>query len=152
MCFPMNAPINDVARMVAAALVVGWFAQDALPRSLDRKITTRLTGLEETGEQSGADSSKRTASEVAQTAFDVGAAKMPARFRGNTVEWVLRYGTLAPRNGFETNSEYTARRMAFRSEVFAFVIDRYDLSYDRAAETATVLVRPVTTRFSAHGG
>jgi len=84
------------------------------------------------------------ADETAEAAFDVGVAKLPARFEGNTVEWVLRFGTLAPRSASETNAQYAARRRAFRSEVFAFVLDRHQASYDRAAETLTVSVRPAT--------
>ena len=81
---------------------------------------------------------------TSQPSFDVGVAKLPVQFKGNTVEWVLRYPTLAPRGASETNSEYAARRRAFRSEVFAFVIDRFESDYDRAAGMLTVTVRPAT--------
>lgn len=81
---------------------------------------------------------------TAQPSFDAGVAKLPAQFKGNTVEWVFRHATLAPRGASETDAEYAARRRAFRSEVFAFVLDRFESSYDRAAGTLTVTVRPST--------
>lgn len=84
--------------------------------------------------------------EAAEASFDVGVSKVPARFRGNSIEWILRFGTLAPRSASESVSAYTTRRRAFRSEVFALVPDRYDSSYDRGAETLTVTVRPTTTQ------
>ena len=87
------------------------------------------------------------ADETAQPAFDVGVSRLPVQFKGNTVEWVLRFATLAPRGASETDPEYTARRRAFRSEVFAFVVDRFESSYDRAGGMLTVTVRPAT-----HGG
>lgn len=83
--------------------------------------------------------------EMAQSAFDVGVSKLPAQFQGNTVDWVLRFGTLAPRTAFETNDEYVARRRKFRSEVFAFVPDRYDLDSMPAAGSVVVTVRPEVT-------
>jgi len=87
--------------------------------------------------------------ETAQAAFDVGVAKLPARFQGNTVEWVLRFGSLAPRTAFETNDEYASRRRAFRSEVFAFVPDRYDLRSGPAGGPVVVTLHDSTTSINA---
>lgn len=90
--------------------------------------------------------------ETAQAAFDAGTAKLTVPFRGNTVEWVLRFGTLAPRSGSETSSDYAARQRAFRSEVFAFVLDTHQSIYLRATETLTVRLYPATTRVGARSG
>jgi hypothetical protein len=87
--------------------------------------------------------------EMAQAAFDVGVMRLPAQFQGNTVEWVLRFGTLAPRGTFETADEYAARRRKFRSEVFAFVPERYDLDLKPAAGSVVVTVYPGVTRIGA---
>jgi hypothetical protein len=120
----MAAPINGVRRVVAAAGLLCLLVPNTVARS----------------------------HELAQAAFDVGTERMPVRFQGNTVEWVLRYGTLAPRNAFESDSDYAARRRAFRSEVFAFVPDHFEIRYDRAAEAIIVLVRPAITPVDPRGG
>ncbi|HEV7242084.1 MAG TPA: hypothetical protein VGQ36_22835 [Thermoanaerobaculia bacterium] len=87
--------------------------------------------------------------EIAQAAFDVGVAKLPLKFQGNTVEWVLQFGTLAPQTAFETPDEYAARRQKFRSEVFAFVLDGDDVDSERAAESLVVTVLPSVSRIGA---
>ncbi len=87
--------------------------------------------------------------EMAQAAFDVGVTKLPAQFQGNTVDWVLRFGTLAPRTTFETNDEYAARRLKFRSEVFAFVPDRYELHSGPAGGPVVVTIHAGITRINS---
>jgi len=115
------------ARTVALACVFCFFA-----------------GADQNGDQSRP--------ETAQAAFDAGTARLTVPFRGNTVEWVLRFGTLAPKSGSETNADYAARQRAFRSEVFAFVLDTHHSGYDRATETLTVRLYPVTTRVGSTAG
>jgi hypothetical protein len=85
----------------------------------------------------------------AESAFDVGAKVLPISFQGNTVAWVVRHGTLAPRRT-ETNAEYDARRRSFHSETFAFVLDRQPYTYDRLSETATIRIYPAFPGF--HNG
>lgn len=90
--------------------------------------------------------------ETAQAAFDVGIATLPRHFTGNTVDWVLRFGTLAPRTSLEPFADYVARRRAFRSEVFAFVLDKHELQYNRTNETMLVTIQPALTRVESKPG
>jgi hypothetical protein len=62
---------------------------------------------------------------MAQAAFDVTREQLPVPFEGNSVAWVLRYGT--------------------RTETFAFVLEERRYAYDRATGTATVSIDSTVT-------
>ena len=85
---------------------------------------------------------------VAQTepVFDVGVERLPARFQGNSVEWVLHFGTLQRKTLIETDADYAARRAAFRSKVFAFVPEQYEIQYSSTSETIHATLDPAATR------
>lgn len=104
---------------------------------------------EDGGQRNGEGARSR---ETEQEAFDTGIARLPVPFQGNTVDWVLRFGALAPRRRSETASDYAARRQSFRSEVFAFIPANHDSAYDRASETLTVTVRPAAARVTSKPG
>jgi hypothetical protein len=78
-----------------------------------------------------------------QSTFDVTRKVLPVPFEGNTIEWVVQYGTVTPKSEFETSAAYDARRQWYRPETYAFVLDEQPAVYDRATETLTVRMYPV---------
>jgi hypothetical protein len=89
---------------------------------------------------------------LVESAFDPSLKELPVHFEGNTMGWVLRYGTLAPKSGMETSREFEERRRSFRAETYAFVLDQYQFSYDRATETATVKIPTYFPRMAKEPG
>jgi len=123
----------------------GASAQDYADANVPSLVVVPL----EDGGKCNGDGTQSFPLETAQEAFDAGIDKMPVPFHGNTVDWVLRFGTLAPRRRSETASAYAARRQSFRSEVFAFIPGNHDFEYDRTSETLTVTVRPAFARVTS---